>query len=116
MVVELKSPKCAIGKKEIQQIDDYAYTLAKELSLPKEKVKYKLILISSRLTEYAESKLSSKRDAAHNSPFLWDKKTEKNIEVHIISWRELIEQNKRNLGFLSFKLKVKCTYVKEQFG
>jgi hypothetical protein len=50
MVVELKSPRCAIGKKELQQIDEYAFTVESYAGLPKEKTKYKFILISSRLT------------------------------------------------------------------
>jgi len=59
MVVELKSPRCAIGKKELQQIDDYAFTVESFPGLPKENIRYKFILISSRLNAYAKSKLKS---------------------------------------------------------
>ena len=114
MVVELKSPKCAIGKKEIQQIDDYAYTVEKSPGLPNENIKYKFILISSRLNDYAKSKMKSKREQ-FKDPFLYDKKTDKNIEVYIMEWSELIEANKRKLGYLSTKLKIKDKSVKEKF-
>lgn len=78
MVVELKSPKCAISKKELNQIDDYAFTIEQHSALPNEKVKYKLILISSRLTKYAKSQVKSRRLNFPDNPFMYDKKTEKN--------------------------------------
>jgi hypothetical protein len=114
MIVELKSPKCAIGKKEIQQIDDYAFTVERYPGLPKEKMKYKFILISSRMNEYAKSKMRSSRER-FQEPFLYDKKTDKNIEVYIMEWADLIESNKRKLGYLSTKLRVKNVDVKEKF-
>lgn len=114
MLVELKSPSCAISRKEIQQIDDYAFTLEKYPGLPKNKVHYKLILISSHLSGYAKSKLNSAREK-YNVPFLYDKKTEKNIEIYILEWSEIIELNKRRLGYLSNSLKVKDKSVREKF-
>ncbi len=48
-------------------------------------------------------------------PFLYDKKTKKNIEIYIFSWAELIEINRRKLTYLSEHLKVKDKSVKEKF-
>ena len=114
MVVELKSPKCAIGKKELQQIDEYAFTVENYPGLPRENTRYKFILISSRLTPYAKSKLKSSRER-YKAPFVYDRKADKNIEVVVIEWSELIELNKRKLGYLSSKLEVKNKSVKEKF-
>jgi len=44
-----------------------------------------------------------------------DRKTEKNIEVYVMKWSELIEQNKRKLGYLSNQLEVKDKSVKDKF-
>jgi hypothetical protein len=115
MVVELKSPKCSISKKELNQIDDYAFTIEQHSALPSDKVKYKLILISSKLTKYAKSKVKSAREKYPDTPFLYDKKTEKNIEIYVMEWSELIEQNNRKLGYLSNKLSVKDKSVKDKF-
>ena len=114
MVVELKSPKCSIGQKELNQIDKYAYTIEKHSSLPNDKVKYKLILVSSKLNDYAKSKMKSASET-HKKPFLYDIKSEKNIEIYVIEWKELIEQNKRKLNYLSSKLTVKDVSVKDKF-
>ncbi|WP_426484625.1 ATP-binding protein [Flavobacterium sp. 2] len=115
MVVELKSPKCSIGLKEINQIDRYAFTLEQHSALPADKVKYKLILISSKLNAYAKSKIKSQREIYREVPFLFDKKTDKNIEVYVMSWSEIIELNKRKLGHLHQQLTIKDKSVKEKF-
>jgi hypothetical protein len=115
MVVELKSPKCAISKKELNQIDEYAFTIEQHSALPNEKVKYKLILISSRLTKFAKSQVKSRRLNFPDNLFMYDKKTEKNIEVYVMEWSELIEQNNRKLGYLANKLDIKDKSVKIKF-
>lgn len=114
MVVELKSPKCAIGKKELQQIDEYAFTVESYPGLPKEGIHYKFVLISSKLTAYAKSKMRSSREK-YNHPFVYDRKSGKKIEVWVMEWSELMEVNKRKLGYLSAKLKVKDKSVREKF-
>jgi hypothetical protein len=115
MVVELKAPKCAISEKELNQIDRYAFTIEENSALPSNKVKYKLLLISSTLTKFAKSKVKSRRESFPDKPFLYDRKSEKNIEVYVMEWGELIEQNKRKLGYLSNQLKIKDKSVNEKF-
>jgi hypothetical protein len=114
MVVELKSPKCAIGQKELAQIDKYAYAIENHDGLSNDKVKYKLILISSRLTDYAQSKMDSSYEK-YRIPHLYDIKTKKRIEVYVMRWSDLLEQNKRKLGYLSKQLTIKDKSVKEKF-
>lgn len=115
MIVELKAPNCAISEKEINQINRYAFTIEQHFALPSDKVKYKLILISSKLTKFAKSQTKSRRKVYPDNPFLYEIKTEKNIEVYIMEWAELIEQNNRKLGYLSNKLDVKDKSVKTKF-
>lgn len=114
MIVELKAPKCAISAKEIEQINRYAYTLETYAGLPADKVRYKLILISSRLTGFAKSQMASKM-AIYLKPFLYDVKTQRNIEVYLMEWSELLEHNKRLLGYLSNQLKIKDSSISEIF-
>ncbi|MFT3823685.1 MAG: ATP-binding protein [Chitinophagaceae bacterium] len=115
MIIELKAPRCAISEKELNQIERYAFTIEEHAGMPNEKVKYKLLLISSKMTKYSKSKVKSRRDSFPDHPFLYDKKTEKNIEIYVMEWSELIEQNKRKLGYLSNHLKIKDTSVNEKF-
>jgi hypothetical protein len=114
MIVELKSPKCAISNKELEQANRYAFTIEQHSGLPNEKVKYKVLLISSRLTKYAKSQVKSRRDT-YDKPFLYDVKTEKDVEVYVMEWSELMELNKRRLGYLSTQLQVKDKTVRTKF-
>ncbi|MFC4510190.1 ATP-binding protein [Flavobacterium buctense] len=115
MIVELKSPKCAISEKELNQINRYAFTIEEHAGLPTDKVRYKLLLISSKLTRFTKSQVRSRRENFPDRPFLYDIKTEKNIEVYVMEWSELIEQNKRKLGYLSNQLNIKDKSVNEKF-
>jgi len=114
MIVELKAPKCNLSQKELAQIDRYAYQIESAAGLPTERTKYKLILISSDVTAFAKSKLKSARER-FEKPFLYDKKTERDIEVYVMTWAELIEMNKRRLNYLSSALNVKDKDVKVKF-
>lgn len=62
-----------------------------------------------------KSKVKSQRELYRETPFLFDKKTEKNIEVYVMSWAEIIEINKRKLGYLHKQLEIKDKSVKEKF-
>lgn len=115
MVVELKAPKCAISEKELNQINRYALTIEDNAAFPSEDVKYKLILISSKLTKFAKSQMKSRKEAYSDKPFLYEKKTEKDIEVYVMEWSELINQNSRKLGYLSNKLNIKDKSIKQKF-
>jgi hypothetical protein len=59
--------------------------------------------------------VKSRRINFPDNPFLYDIKTEKNIEVYVMEWSELIEQNNRKLGYLSNKLNIKDKSVKKKF-
>lgn len=114
MVVELKAPNCRISQKELNQIDRYAFAIEEAIGLPTENTRYKLILISSGATAFANSKMRSTRDK-YKQPFVWDIKTERNIEVYVMTWAELIEVNKRKLNYLSSKLEIKDKSVGLKF-
>jgi len=60
------------------------------------------------------TKMRSAKEKYHQ-PFLYDRKPGKNIEVYVMEWSELMEMNKRKLGYLSAKLKVKDKSVRSSF-
>ncbi len=114
MVVELKAPKCKISPKELSQIFGYGYKIKENSQFPSDKVKYKLLLISSKINGKADTQIKS-NNLRKEKPFLYQKIEEKNIEIYVMTWAELLELNKRKLGYLSNKLKVKEKDVSEVF-
>lgn len=115
MIVELKAPKCAISEKELKQIDKYAFTIEENAAFPSDGVRYKLILISSKLTRFAKSKMKSAQKAYPDKPFLYEIKSEKNIEIYVMTWSELIQFNRKKMSYLANQLAVKEKSVSEKF-
>jgi len=77
-------------------------------------VKYKVILVSSRLTSFAKSEMLSSFES-YRIPFLYKKKKGKDIELYVMEWSEIIESNKRRLKYMSANLDVKEREVREVF-
>lgn len=110
MVVELKSPICKITQKEIGQIDKYAFQIGTKGNFPK--VKYKLILISSDLNEFAQSQIGIVEES---QPFLYKINKEKNISIYLYKWSDLIHSLRKKLSYMSNSLKVKDRELKKVF-
>jgi len=111
MIVELKAPKCKISQKELMQIDRYQYHIEKEGVFTGNR-KYKLILISSDISDYAKSKIGV---IDKNNLFLYNKSKTKEIETWVIKWSDLIEENRKKLSFLGEALHTKDVDVMEKF-
>ena len=119
LVVELKAPSCAISDKEILQIEKYRNDIIRSQAFPHNKVCYKIVLISSRLTESAQIKLDGAHSNNHDiTPFLYSNYINdgKDIKLYIMLWSELISENKKKLSYLSDSLNVKAVDAKEKFS
>ena len=107
MIVELKAPSCAIADKEISQAKRYAYDIEIGSEYPKEKVAYKILLISSRFSNRAKSEIMSQQKV-HKEYGLIEHKTanDEDIKVYAMTWSELIEQNRLSLSYMGDTLKL----------
>jgi hypothetical protein len=115
MIVELKAPTVRLGNSELQQIGKYAFTIEEQAIFPADNIAYKLILISSEVTKYVKSDLKTAAEA-YQVPFLYKHmKSDKDIQVFIMTWSELIAHNRRKLNFLSNTLNTKDVEVTKTF-
>ncbi len=114
MIVELKAPKCKISQKELNQIKRYAYTVENHSGIPKQKIKYKFLLISADITPQTKSEIKS-LSAAYKIPFLIERKTDVDIEIYMMTWSELINIQRTKLNYLSKQLKIKDKSVSKKF-
>jgi len=118
IIVELKAPSCAIAEKEINQIERYRRDIIESSAFPKEKIYYKIILISSKISKGARIKIQSARKYNDDSdPFLYSTYQENgtHINLYIMEWNELISDNRKKLSYLSNSLEVKEEDVSEKF-
>ena len=119
MIVELKAPSCAIADKEINQIERYRKDIINSSAYPKDRVTYKIILISSKLTEGARIKMEGSPTWLNNDdPFLYSSYTQHgfDIKLYVMEWGELIEMNRKRLEYLSKSLQVRPEDVGDKFA
>lgn len=119
MIVELKAPYCAIADKEINQIEKYRKDIINSAAYPKDKVTYKIILISSKLTDGAKIKLEGAPTwFSQDDPFLYSTYNQHgyDIKLYVMEWSALIEMNRKKLEYLSESLPVKPEDVGEKFA
>lgn len=119
MIVELKAPYCAIADKEINQIEKYRKDIINSAAYPKDKVTYKIILISSKLTDGAKIKLEGAPTwFSQDDPFLYSTYNQHgyDIKMYVMEWSSLIEMNRKKLEYLSESLPVKPEDVGERFA
>lgn len=114
LIVELKAPKVKISKKELQQAKDYAYAIQQKGDFSNE-LTYKILLVSSDFTPQTTSELKGTSKDRKNNPYFYFENENKNIEIWVIKWSDLIENTKRKLRYLSTILKTKDVDVKEKF-
>ena len=99
----------------MNQAKRYAFDIHKYPKFDKSQVCYKIILISSHLTERAKSEINNFPNLGEIG--LFDRKIEngEDIRVYAMTWSELIERNKRALSYLSESLTLKEKEATEIF-
>ncbi|XDD41645.1 ATP-binding protein [Leptospira sp. WS60.C2] len=103
LIVELKAPTCKLTQKELMQIDKYTNEIEEQAIFPSN-LKYKLILISSDFNTLVKKRLGM---IDPTIPSLYYKGKEKQIEVHILKWSDLISSLRNKLSYMSNSLQVK---------
>ena len=116
MIVELKAPRCAIHQKELNQVDLYGFQIANEPKYPKYNVTYKILLISSKITDFAKSQINGNK-LNERVPFLYKTINDNNsdIQIYVMEWSELISRNQMQLSYLNNSLNVENRSVLEMF-
>ena len=102
LVVELKAPKVKISPKELQQVMRYATEIEKSPITPSN-VRFKILLVSSAINDDALFQIKGEEE----NPHFYFRSKNKNIEIWVIKWADIIENIKRKLKYMSTMLKVK---------
>lgn len=120
LIIELKRPSCILSKTELDQIEDYAFKIASNNLFPKEKTRWKFILIAKDYNDFVEFKLKN-TDAKGKGNYY--NSEDGSISIYVKKWNEIILENKLKYGFLKEKLAYKIdddmegiTYVKTKYA
>jgi hypothetical protein len=112
MIVELKAPIVKISQDELNQVDRYKYDIEHLDKFSKYQNSYKIILVSSGITAFGESKIGTIDPL---KPTLFTKSKDHDIEVHVMKWSDIITKNKQHLTYLGNYLETKDIDVKQIF-
>lgn len=113
LVVELKAPRVKISPKELQQVKTYAFQINQRGEFPKN-LMYKILLIGSDLTDQTVVELAGTSQNRNNPYFYWENEG-KNIQIWVVRWSDILQNNKRRLHYMANGLKVKDIDVTEKF-
>jgi len=112
LVVELKAPKVKISPKEIGQVMKYAREIEKSSSVSRD-INFKILLISSDINDDAQFDITG-RQKREDNPYFYFRNEDKNIEIWIMKWSDLIENTKRKLKYMANILQTKDIDVQEK--
>lgn len=112
LIVELKAPKVKISPKELGQVMKYAREIEKKGFFSK-KIRFKILLVSSEINSEADFDIKG-RQKGQDNPYHYFENEDKNIEILVIKWSDLIENVKRKLKYMSAILKTKDVDVQEK--
>ena len=100
LVVELKAPKVVLTSKELTQIKDYAFSVARDPRYHRVKnVKWHFWLISDEYDEYVQSEIESGPDPKGR---LVNRGA--NVSIGVKTWGEILDENNARLQFVKEKL------------
>ncbi len=100
LVIELKRPTKILGKKELDQIECYAYAIADDALFPKENTKWNFLLLGMDFDKYVQRKLQDKKNGDGN----YYNSDDGHISISVYRWNKIIQENKLRFDFLKNKL------------
>lgn len=100
LVIELKRPTLTLKKEELDQIEDYAMTVADNPTFDKTVTKWHFILLGQDFNQYVINKLKNKTQGVGN----FYNSEDGSISISVLKWSSIIQENKFKLEFLRTKL------------
>jgi len=100
LVIELKSPKITLSKKEADQIEKYALTLSKQPDFASTHTEWNFFLIGTDYDDYVRDKITE--DNRPSGVYY----AKDGVKVWIKTWGEIIRACEGRLAFIQHKLNV----------
>lgn len=122
LVVELKAPEITLGRKELDQVEDYANTVLSNAAFATDKAEWDFILVGRELDDVA------RRRVWNNDPELgqfWGPDAEPGqpkVRAFVRRWRNVLDENRRRLAFMTQSLEHDPTlaeglgHIREQYA
>ena len=122
LIVELKAPGITVGRKELDQVEDYGNAILSGPQFSSSTAHWDLILVTASLDDIAQNRI-------HGDDFelgrFWapaPKPGQPRVTAYVRRWRDIIDENKRRLDFVTSALEHDPTisegldYVREKYA
>lgn len=103
LLIELKRPLLKLGRKELDQVEDYVNAIRQEVEFTHTDTSWDFFLIASEFEPEIESRIYQK-DRPHGL-FLYGE----NFRFWIKTWAEIVRENEARLQFVQKKLQVEVS-------
>ncbi|MFT4289499.1 ATP-binding protein [Nocardioides sp.] len=122
LVVELKAPEITLGRKELDQVEDYANTVLQNAAFASEKATWDFILVGTGYDQVVENRFSegTRAEGLVLSPEA--KNGRPRVRVYVRKWRDIIDENRGRLRFMTSNLEHDpsleegLSHIREQYG
>jgi hypothetical protein len=104
LIVELKAPDITLGRKELDQVEDYANTILEKPVFATDKASWDLILVGTDYDSVVENRFTEgarSQGLVLNPPIKRGKPT---VRVFVRRWRDILDENRTRLRFMTSNL------------
>lgn len=121
LVVELKAPDIVIGRKELDQVEDYANVVLSNPAFASERSDWDFLLVGADLNDVARNRIHD--SDFERGLFLAPEQTpgQPRVRAYVRRWRNVLDENHRRLQFMTANLEHDPTieegmaHIREQY-
>ncbi len=122
LVVELKAPGITVGRKELDQVEDYANAILSNPQFSSSTAHWDLILVAASFDDVVKNRI---QDDDFELGRFWGpshKPGQPRVTAYVRRWRDIIDENKRRLEYITSALQHDPTlsegldYVREKYS
>ena len=122
LVVELKAPDITLGRKELDQVEDYANTVLSHAAFATDKAEWDFILVGRELDDVARRRVWNND---HELGQFWGPDPDAGqpkVRAFVRRWRNVLDENRRRLAFMTQSLEHDPTlaeglgHIREQYA
>ncbi|PZS17608.1 MAG: histidine kinase [Pseudonocardiales bacterium] len=104
LVVELKAPEITLGRKELDQVEDYANTVLKNAAFATDKATWDFILVGTDYDELVENRFIEGGRSQGQVLAPPPKSGRPTVRVFVRRWRDILDENRGRLRFMTSNL------------
>jgi hypothetical protein len=99
LIVELKAPGIKIGRKQLDQVEDYMNAILEDPQFASSAGQWDIVLVGTQIDDTARNRISHEHRASGR---LWEQGADggPHVRVFLRQWSEVLDENKRRLEFL----------------